>query len=393
MNPHTPVITSGARTAIASFMGSFAGIPAPALAAHVLKANLERSNLDPKEVDEVILGQVLQGGVGQAPARQAAIFAGIPHTTSAWTVNKVCSSGLRAVMSAAQTITLGDAKVMLAGGMENMSLAPYLLDRARAGLRLGHGTVNDMMITDVLWDPYGNVHMGSCAEMCAREHKISREAQDEFSAESYRRAIAAQKDGKFKNELVPVIIKDRKGEIAIDLDDEPGKVNFEKMGSLKPAFEKDGTITAANASKLDDGASAVAMMSYEESQRRGIKPLARIAGYATHSQQPEWFTTAPAGAVQKLLRRLDWKVSDVDLFELNEAFAVVGIYNTKELGVSPDKVNVWGGAVALGHPIGSSGCRILVTLIHALRDRGGKRGVVGICNGGGEATAMAVELF
>ncbi|MBK6910503.1 MAG: thiolase family protein [bacterium] len=393
MNPHTPVITSGARTAIASFMGSFAGIPAPALAAHVLKANLERSNLDPKEVDEVILGQVLQGGVGQAPARQAAIFAGIPHTTSAWTVNKVCSSGLRAVMSAAQTITLGDAKVMLAGGMENMSLAPYLLDRARAGLRLGHGTVNDMMITDGLWDPYGNVHMGSCAEMCAREHKISREAQDEFSAESYRRAIAAQKDGKFKNEIVPVIIKDRKGEIAIDLDDEPGKVNFEKMGSLKPAFEKDGTITAANASKLDDGASAVAMMSYEESQRRGIKPLARIAGYATHSQQPEWFTTAPAGAVQKLLRRLDWKVSDVDLFELNEAFAVVGIYNTKELGVSPDKVNVWGGAVALGHPIGSSGCRILVTLIHALRDRGGKRGVVGICNGGGEATAMAVELF
>ncbi len=250
-----------------------------------------------------------------------------------------------------------------------------------------------MMITDGLWDPYGNVHMGSCAEMCAREHKISREAQDEFSAESYRRAIAAQKDGKFKNEIVPVIIKDRKGEIAIDLDDEPGKVNFEKMGSLKPAFEKDGTITAANASKLDDGASAVAMMSYEESQRRGIKPLARIAGYATHSQQPEWFTTAPAGAVQKLLRRLDWKVSDVDLFELNEAFAVVGIYNTKELGVSPDKVNVWGGAVALGHPIGSSGCRILVTMIHALRDRGGKRGVVGICNGGGEATAMAVELF
>jgi len=393
MNPHTPVITSGARTSIASFMGAFAGIPAPALAAHVLKANLERSQVDPKEVDEVILGQVLQGGVGQAPARQAAIFAGIPNTTSAWTVNKVCSSGLRAVMSAAQAVALGEAKVMIAGGMENMSLAPYLLDRARTGLRLGHGAVNDMMIQDGLWDPYGNVHMGSCAELCAREHKISREAQDEFSAESYRRAIAAQKDGKFKSEIVPVIIKDRKGEIAIDTDEEPGKVNFEKMGSLKPAFEKDGTITAANASKLDDGASAVMLMSYEESQRRGVKPLARIAGYTTYSHQPEWFTTAPAGAVQKLLRRLDWKVSDVDLFELNEAFAVVGIYNTKELGVSPDKVNVWGGAVALGHPIGSSGCRILVTLIHALRDRGGKRGVVGICNGGGEATAMAVELL
>lgn len=393
MNPNTPVITSGARTAIGAFMGLFVAVPAPALAAHVLKANLERSNVAPNEVDEVILGQVLQAGVGQAPARQAALFAGIPNTSSAWTVNKVCSSGLRAVMSAAQAVSLGEAKIMLAGGMENMSLAPYALDRARSGYRLGHGAINDIMITDGLWDPHKNIHMGSCAEMCAREHKITREQQDEFAAESYRRAIAAQKDGKFKGEIIPVIIKGRKGEISIDVDEEPGNVNFEKMPQLKPAFDKEGTITAANASKINDGASAVMVMSYEEAQRRGLKALARIVGYTTYSHAPEWFATAPAPAVQKLLRRIDWKVSEVDLFELNEAFAVVGLYNAKEIGVSGDKVNVWGGAVALGHPIGSSGCRILVTLINALRDRGGKRGVVGICNGGGEATAMAVELL
>ncbi len=393
MNPNTPVITSGARTAIGAFMGAFAAVPAPALAAHVLKANLERSHVDPKEVDEVILGQVLQAGVGQAPARQAALFAGIPNTASAWTVNKVCSSGLRAVMSAAQAVALGEAKIMIAGGMENMSLAPYALDRARSGYRLGHGSISDIMITDGLWDPHHNIHMGSCAEMCAKEYKITREQQDEFAAESYRRAIAAIKDGKFKNEVVPVIIKGRKGEVAVDTDEEPGNVNFEKMPQLKPAFDKEGTITAANASKINDGASAVMVMSYEESQRRGLKPLARIVGYTTYSHAPEWFANAPAPAVMKLLRRIDWKASDVDLFELNEAFSVVGLYNAKEIGAPSDKTNVWGGAVALGHPIGSSGCRIVVTLLHALKERGGKRGVVGICNGGGEATAMAVEMI
>ncbi|MCB1059769.1 MAG: thiolase family protein [Calditrichaeota bacterium] len=393
MNPNTPVITSGARTAIGSFMGALASVPAPALAAHVLKANLDRSQVDPKEVEEVILGQVLQAGVGQAPARQAALFAGIPNTTSAWTVNKVCSSGLRSIMSAAQAIALGDAKVMLAGGMENMSLAPYSLDRARSGYRLGNGSITDLMVNDGLWDPHNNIHMGSCAEMCAKEHKITREQQDEFAAESYRRAIASIKDGKFKAEIVPVVIKGRKGEVSIDTDEEPGNVNFDKMPQLKPAFEKDGTITAANASKINDGASAVMVMSYEESQRRGLKPLARIVGHTTYSQSPEWFTTAPASAVQKLLRRIDWKVSDVDLWELNEAFSVVGLYNMKEIGATAANTNVWGGAVALGHPIGSSGCRIVITLLHALKDRGGKRGVVGICNGGGEATAMAVEMM
>lgn len=393
MNPNTPVITSGARTAIGTFMGSLASVPAPALAAHVLKANLDKSNVEANEVDEVILGQVLQGGAGQAPARQAALFAGIPDTVSAWTVNKVCSSGLRAIMSAAQSIALGEAKIMLAGGMENMSLAPYILDRARSGYRLGNGSINDLMITDGLWDPHNNIHMGSCAEKCAREHKISREEQDEFAAESYRRAISAQKDGKFKNEIVPVVIKGKKGEVSIEVDEEPPNVNFEKMSQLKPAFEKDGTITAANASKINDGASAVMMMSFEEAHRRGMKPLARVVGYTTYSHEPVWFATAPAPAVQKLLRRIDWKVSDVDLFELNEAFAVVGLYNMKQIGASADKLNVWGGAVALGHPIGSSGCRIVVTLLHALRDRGAKRGVVGICNGGGEATALAVEML
>ena len=335
MNPSTPVITSAARTAIGAFMGSLASVPATALAAHVLKA----------------------------------------------------------IMSAAQSISLGETKVMIAGGMENMSLAPYALDRARSGYRLGNGSITDLMVSDGLWDPHNNIHMGSCAEMCAKEHKITREQQDEFAAKSYRHAIAAQKAGKFKDEIVPVVIKGRKGEVSVDTDEEPGNVNFEKMPQLKPAFDKEGTITAANASKINDGASAVMVMSYEESQRRGLKPLARIVGHSTFSQAPEWFTTAPAPAVQKLLRRIDWKVSDVDLFELNEAFSVVGLYNAKELGAPSDKVNVWGGAVALGHPIGSSGCRIVVTLLHALKDRGGKRGVVGICNGGGEATAMAVEML
>lgn len=393
MNPNTPVITSGARTPVGSFSGALAGVSAPLLGAHVLKENLTRSKLEPGDVDEVIMGMVLQGGAGQAPARQAAIFAGIPSSVSAWTVNKVCSSGLRAVMSAAQAIQLGEYKIMIAGGMENMSQAPYYLEGAREGYRLGNSTVVDGMIKDGLWDPYKNQHMGNCAELCARENKISREAQDEFAIESYRRAQDAQKTGKFKNEIVPVIIKSRKGEVTVDTDEEPAKVDFAKIPTLKPAFDKEGTVTAANASKINDGASAVTVMAYEEAQRRNLKPLARIVGYTTHSQEPEWFTTAPAAAVKKLLNRLSWKASDVDLWELNEAFAVVGLINTQLLGLDSKKVNVHGGAVALGHPIGSSGCRIVVTLLNALKEHGGKRGVVGICNGGGEATAMAFETL
>jgi acetyl-CoA C-acetyltransferase len=393
MNPNTPVITSAVRTPIGSFNGALTEVSAPLLAAHVLKENLSRSKLEPGEVDEVILGMVLQANAGQAPARQAAIYGGLPPSVSAWTVNKVCSSGLRAVMSAAQTIALGEAKVMMAGGMENMSQAPYYLDEARRGYRLGNGTLVDGMIKDGLWDPYKNQHMGICGELCAREHKIDRAAQDEFAAESYRRAQETQKSGKFDAEIVPVVIKSRKGEIAVKIDEEPGKVDFSKITTLKPAFEKDGTITAANASKINDGAAAVTVMAYEEATRRGLKSLARIVGYSTFSQEPEWFTTAPAGAVDKLLRRIGWRKIDVDLFELNEAFAVVGLVNIKLLGLDPKKVNIFGGAVALGHPIGASGCRVLVTLLSALKDTGGKRGIVSLCNGGGEATALAVEVL
>jgi acetyl-CoA C-acetyltransferase len=393
MNANTPVIISAARTPIGSFNGALAGVSAVLLGSHAIKENLNRSKVAPADVDEVIMGMVLQGGVGQAPARQAAIYAGIPTSVSAWTVNKVCSSGLRAVMSAAQSIQLGETKIAIAGGMENMSQAPYYLDAARTGYRYGNGTVIDGMIRDGLWDPYKNIHMGNCAEICAREHKITREQQDQFATESYRRAQVAIKDGKFKSEIVPVIIKTRKGETVVDTDEEPLKVDFDKIGKLSPAFDKEGTITAANASSINDGASAVMVMSHAEAQQRGLKPLAQIIGYATHSQEPEWFTTAPSGAVEKLLKKIGWKKTDVDLWELNEAFAVVGLVNMNLLAIDPKRVNIFGGAVALGHPIGSSGCRILVTLMSALKETGGKRGVVGICNGGGEATSMAVELL
>jgi acetyl-CoA C-acetyltransferase len=393
MNPNTPVITSAVRTPFGSFNGALADVSATLLGAHVIKENCARSHLAPAEVDEVIMGMVLQGNVGQAPARQAAIYAGLPTSVSAWTVNKVCSSGLRAVMSAAQSVQLGESKSVIAGGMENMSQVPYYLDGARRGYRLGDGTVIDGMVKDGLWDPYKNQHMGSCAELCAREHKIDRKAQDDFAAESYRRALEAQKSGKLEGEIVPVVMKTRKGETTVKEDEEPSRVDFNKLSSLRPAFEKEGTVTAANASKINDGAAAVAVMAYEEAKRRNLKPLARIVGYTTHSQDPEWFTTAPAYAAEKLLKRIDWKKSDVDLWELNEAFAVVGIVNMQLLGIDAARVNVLGGAIAFGHPIGASGCRILVTLLSALRDRGGKRGVVGICNGGGEATAMAVEVL
>jgi acetyl-CoA C-acetyltransferase len=393
MHPNTPVITSAARTPIGSFNGALVEVSAAALGAHAIKENLTRSRLEPGEVDEVIMGMVLQGGAGQAPARQAAIFAGVPASVSAWTVNKVCSSGLRAVMSAAQAIQLGEAKIMIAGGMESMSQTPYYLDGARRGYRLGDGTVVDGMVRDGLWDPYKNQHMGSCGELCAREHKIDRKAQDDFATESYRRALDSQKKGKFAPEITPVIIKSRKGETRVTEDEEPGRVDFDKISTLRPAFEKEGTITAANASKINDAAAAVAVMSHEEAHRRELKPLARIVGYATHSQEPDWFTTAPAGAVEKLLKRIGWKKSDVDLWEINEAFAVVALVNINLLGLDPKRVNVMGGAVALGHPIGASGFRILVTLLTALRETGGHRGVVGICNGGGEATAMAVEVL
>ncbi len=387
-----PVIVSAARTPIGAFGGSLKNIPAVELGAIAIRAALERAKVKPDDVEETIMGMVLQAGVGQAPARQAAIRAGIPTSSSAMTINKVCSSGLKAVMLGANLIELGENRIVVAGGMENMDLCPYYLTKAREGYRLGNGTVVDGMVNDGLWDPYKDCHMGNCAELCAREKKITREQQDTYAAESYRRAQEAIKEGKFKSEIAPVIIKGRKDDTVITDDEEPGRVKIDKIPTLRPAFDKEGTVTAANASSINDGGAAVVLMPLGEAEKRGIKPMARIVGSATHSQSPEWFTTAPAGAVEKLLKKVGWKLGDVDFFELNEAFAVVSVANNQMLGLDGKNVNIWGGAVALGHPIGASGCRILVTLLHVLKAQGGKRGIVSLCNGGGEATALAVEM-
>jgi acetyl-CoA C-acetyltransferase len=387
------VIVGTARTPIGSFNGGLSNIPATRLGSMVIKEALKRADVASEEVQEVIMGMVLQGGTGQAPARQAAIGAGIPNSVSALTINKVCSSGLKAVMLADQLIRLGEYDVIVAGGMENMSMAPYFMPAARNGLRLGHGKVMDMMISDGLWDVYNNIHMGSCAELCAKEKGITREEQDAYATESYRRAMAAIKAGKFKREIMPVEIPMKKGDpLVVDTDEEPGKGKPDRFAGLRPAFDKDGTVTAANASSINDGASATVVTSRKYAQDKGLTILARIVGQATYSQAPEWFTTAPTGAVKALFEKVGWSKDDVDLFELNEAFSVVAIANNRMLGLDPAKVNIWGGAVAMGHPIGSSGNRILVTLIHALKDTGGKRGVAGLCNGGGEATAVAIEI-
>ena len=390
---HTPVIVSAARTPIGSFGGSLKNVPAVELGAVAIRAALERAKVAPEDVEETILGMVLQAGVGQAPARQAAIRAGIPTSSSAMTINKVCSSGLKSVMLGAGLIQLGEHRVIVAGGMENMNQAPYYLPKAREGYRMGNGKVVDGMVHDGLWDPYGDYHMGICAELCAKEKKVSREEQDAYAAESYTRAQNAIKEGKFKTEIAPVTIKGRKGDTVVSDDEEPGRVRVDKIPSLRPAFDKNGTVTAANASSINDGGAAVVLMSQEEVDKRGAKPLARIVGWATHSQEPEWFTTAPAGAVEKLLKKTGWKIGDVDFFELNEAFAVVSVVNNRMLGLDGKNVNIWGGAVALGHPIGASGCRVLVTLLHVLKEHGAKRGIASLCNGGGEATAMAIEML
>ncbi len=388
-----PVILAAARTPIGSFGGALKDVPAVELGAIAIREALARAKVAPDEVEETIMGMVLQAGVGQAPARQAAIRAGIPNSSSALTVNKVCSSGLKAVMLGAGLIELGENQIVVAGGMENMDQAPYYLPKGRDGYRLGNGAVVDGMVNDGLWDPYGNVHMGNCAELCAREKKISREEQDAFAVESYTRALNAQKAGKFRTEIVPVTLKSSRGDTIVSDDEEPGRVKLDKIPSLKPAFDKAGTVTAANASSINDGGAAVVLIPLDVAQKRGVKPLARIVGYATHSQAPEWFTTAPAGAVEKLLKRVGWKLSDVDFFELNEAFSVVAVANNRLLGLDGKNVNIWGGAVALGHPIGASGCRILTTLLHVLKDQGARRGIAGLCNGGGEATALAVEML
>jgi acetyl-CoA C-acetyltransferase len=383
------VIVAARRTAIGSFQGQFAPVKSPVLGSAAISAALTDAGIAGEDVSEVIMGCVLPAGVGQAPARQASLGAGVPVSTGCTTINKVCGSGMKAVMQGHDAIRAGSAEIVVAGGMESMTNAPYMVDR---GLRMGHVQALDHMFLDGLQNPYDGQLMGPFGEQCVAKYGFTREQQDDFSKASVERAMAATDSGAFSAEIAPVTIKTRKGEVVVTSDEEPLRCDLGKLASLRPAFAKDGTITAASSSKISDGAAALVLMDAENARRRNLQPLARIVAHATHSQEPEWFTTAPVGAMQKVLAKAAWGVEDVDLFEINEAFAVVTMAAMKDLDLPHDKVNVNGGACALGHPIGASGARILVTLIHALRTRGLKRGVASLCIGGGEATAVAVEL-
>ena len=385
------VIISIARTPIGSFLGSLSSVSATKLGAAAIKEAISRAGISPSLVEEVYMGNVLSAGLGQAPATQAATFAGIPDTVPSTTINKVCASGMKAIMLASQSIALGQREIIIAGGMESMSNVPYYIDKARSGYRLGHGQLTDGMLKDGLWDVYNDYHMGKAAELCARECNISRAEQDEFAISSYQRSQKAIENGKFKQELVPVEFSIRGKMNVIDTDEEPSQVNFDKISGLKPVFDKEGSVTAANASSLNDGASAVVLMSAEKAAELGLRPLARILGYADAQQAPEWFTTSPAKAIPLALKMAGKTLADVDFFEINEAFSVVAIANNQLLKIDPEKVNIYGGAVSLGHPLGSSGSRIIVTLCSILKQEGGKIGVAGICNGGGGASAMVIE--
>ena len=385
------VIVAATRTPIGSFGGSLSSLSATQLGAIVIKSVIEQSGLKPEHIQEVFLGNVMSANIGQAPATQAAIFGGLPYLP-ATTVNKVCASGMKAIALAAQSIALGQNDIVLAGGMESMSNVPYYLDKARNGYRLGNGQIIDGLVKDGLWDVYNDYHMGSAAELCATDCNISREEQDAYAIESYKRAQQAQKDGKFKDEITPVELKDKKGDITLFADDEePGAVKFDKIPSLKPVFKKDGTVTAANASTLNDGAAALILMSSEKAKELGITPLAKIISFADAQQAPEWFTTAPSKAIPLALHRAGLAADKIDYFEINEAFSVVSIANNQLLKLDPTKVNVNGGAVSLGHPLGASGARIIVTLLSVLHQNKGKYGAAGICNGGGGASAMVIE--
>jgi acetyl-CoA C-acetyltransferase len=392
-SPLPPIyIVSAARTPIGAFQGSLSSLRAPELGATAIKGALSRAKLAPEVIQEVFMGNVLSAGIGQAPARQAAIFAGIPNTVPATTVSKVCGSGLQAVIFGAKTLAVGDADVVLVGGMESMSNVPYYLDKARTGYRMGDGKIVDGMIFDGLWDPYSNVHMGTCGDKCAAEYKFTREQQDDFSKESFRRALAAQKEGMFDAEIEAVSVPQRKGDpLLVKQDEGPSKGDPTKFASLKPAFSKDGTITAANASSINDGASALILATEKAVKEHKLEPLARIVGYGGAAQAPEWFTTAPAKAIDDTVAKLGLKKDQIDLFEINEAFAVVTLVVNKLSRLDPQKVNVRGGAVALGHPIGATGARLLTTLVHAMKDRNAKRGLASLCIGGGEALALVVE--
>ena len=387
------VITGAARTPMGGFQGVLSTVSAPELGTAAIAAAVERSGIALDAVDEVIMGCVLSAGLGQAAARQASLGAGLPLSTGCTTVNKMCGSGMKAVMLAHDLLLAGNNRVMVAGGLESMSNAPYLLPKARAGMRMGHSQLMDHMFLDGLEDAYDKGRlMGVFAEQTADKYGFSREQQDEFSITSLKRAQAAIESGAFADEITPVVVKSRKGETTVDTDEQPFNANFEKIPTLRPAFREDGTVTAANSSSISDGAAALTLMSESEAENRGIRPLATIQGHASFAHEPAWFTTAPVGAIKRLMENLDWAVGDVDLFEINEAFAVVTMAAMSDLGLDHERVNINGGACALGHPIGASGARILVTLISALQRQGLKKGIAALCIGGGEATAMAVEL-
>jgi acetyl-CoA C-acetyltransferase len=388
------VILSGARTPMGGFQGELASLTAPQLGAAAIKAAVERAGLAPNDINETLMGNVLSAGVGQAPARQASLGAGIPNTTPCTTISKVCGSGMKAVMIAADELALGRGDgFIVAGGMESMTNSPYLLPKARGGYRLGHGEIKDHMFLDGLEDAYEHRLMGTYAEDAARHYQFTREAQDAYATESLNRAKRAQSDGAFKNEIAAVKISGKGGDTEISTDEQPRKADPAKIPTLKPAFAKDGTVTAANSSSISDGAAALVLTRESVAEKRGLKPIARIIAQASNAHEPRWFTTAPVGAIQKVLQRASWKTEDVDLFEINEAFANVAMIAMRDLGLDHAKVNVNGGACALGHPIGASGARIIVTLLTALQKRGGKRGIASLCIGGGEATAVAVELL
>ena len=387
------VIVSATRTPMGGMLGSLSDVRSPDLGATAIKAAVERAGIQAEDVDQVIMGCVLPGALGQAPARQASLAAGLPLGAGCLTINKMCGSGMKAVMDAHDQILAGTSNVMVAGGMENMSQAPYMLPKARSGMRLGHGEVLDSMFFDGLEDAYEGGLMGAFAQATADGYKVAREAMDDFAIESLSRANRAIAEGWFEAEIAPVTIKSRKGEVQIAVDEQPGNAKPEKIPTLRPAFKKDGTVTAANSSSISDGGAALVLMRESEAKARGLQPLARIAGHTTHAQKPAEFTIAPIGSMQKLLDKVGWSTDDVDLFEINEAFAVVTMLATQELGLDPAKVNINGGACALGHPIGASGARIMVTLIHALKRLGKQRGVASLCIGGGEATAVAIEMI
>ena len=387
------VITSAKRTPIGALSGSLSSLSAAKLGSIAIKGVLEDSKIDPLKVDEVIFGNVLTGGQGQAPARQAAIYAGLPDKIECMTINKMCGSGLKSVMLAQQSIQCGHADVIIAGGQESMSNAPYLLPNARAGYRLGDGKLVDSMVKDGLWDVYNDIHMGNCAESCAKDFNFSREELDEFSIDSYKKAIEAGKSGKFKDEIIKVPVKVRREEVLVETDEEPEKVKFDKIPSLRPVFAKDGVVTAANASSINDGAAALLVTSEEKAKELGLKPLVEIVAQASVAKKPIEFTTAPTDAINKVLKKANLTLDNIDLFEINEAFAVVSLANNKLLGLDPSKVNVNGGAVALGHPIGASGARILVTLIHEMKKQNSNYGLASLCIGGGEASAVIVKNY